>query len=613
MFQPFAASHRITLKGIFQLLMPVVAFTVFGGLLWRELATMDLQAITAAIGQVSAVSWIGAAIATWISFQAIGRYDAIWHDILQTGVARSTARHAGIRAIAIAQTVGFGAVTASLVRWRGLPTLNLWQATRLSLAVTLAFTACWVPFALAALWWIGPTASFDISPLLLIAVVGLGVPLGFLARQRFVPQLSAGHLGRLMFWTGTDIVFAAIALFLLLPAGTALPFDMICAAYVVALGLGLLSNSPGGTGAFDLTLLALIPLAAPEPLVAAIIAFRLIYYVLPALLALATMIRLAPQTSPPDHAPSLWNLVPQSGELRTIGGRPWFLGDVPFVSAAIGAQPRPSLNSTDIKTFEQAALRRARLPAFYNCDPRTAHAARQTGWHVRRTAMEAIIRPATWSTAGSKRQTLRRKLRQAIKAGVTVNTTVDKLPMDEMRVIAMDWARHHGGEFGFSMGRFDRQLVGRQRVFIIRHHAVIIGFITFNTNPDEWSLDLIRHRRNLPDGTMQAAIVAAIDHARSEGIKHVSLACVPDPRHTPAFWANTRAGLIQFKRSFAPIWVPRYHATPNKAAFWITGIIIGLAIHRPLPNLPYKVAQWSNRVAQLRLKQRFWFAVRGQT
>ncbi len=56
-------------------------------------------------------------------------------------------------------------------------------------------------------------------------------------------------------------------------------------AVVIAIGAGLLSGAPGGIGAFELVLLALLPGAGEAALIAGILAWRLVYFVAPALIA----------------------------------------------------------------------------------------------------------------------------------------------------------------------------------------------------------------------------------------------------------------------------------------------------------------------------------------
>ncbi|PUB11282.1 phosphatidylglycerol lysyltransferase domain-containing protein [Yoonia sediminilitoris] len=158
------------------------------------------------------------------------------------------------------------------------------------------------------------------------------------------------------------------------------------------------------------------------------------------------------------------------------------------------------------------------------------------------------------------------------------------LPLKQMGKIARAWAMSRGGEHGFSMGRYSPHLVAQKQVFLIYQHAELVGFVTCMTGKE---LDLIRHVDHVPDDALQSAIFTVIETARSEKTRHVSLACAPDPPFAPPFWSNRRAGLIQFKRGFQPIWVPRYHAAPKQAGFWFTGVMIGLASPRPFHNAPW--------------------------
>lgn len=601
-------SSRQSPQKLCRFVLPLVILVICCGLLWQRVAVMDMTAIGAAILQVSTGQWALAIIATWCSFQAIGRYDAIWHKLLQTGVSPAPARRAGIKAIAIAQTLGFGAITGSLVRWRCLPALSLWQATQLSFAVTMTFTLCWAAYAIGALWWLGSSfEALQVSLPIAISVLAVLFLIVLAGRRRFFPALSTEDIRALIGLTGVDLVCAAFAFYVLLPETTALPFASILAAYIVALGVGLVSNTPGGAGAFDLTVLTLLPLTTPEPLVAAIIAFRFVYYIGPALLALAAIARPVRHTVTVTKSPAAWGLARQSGELY----EGLHIGKLPMVQATLGPFPRGKV--TDINQLFIQSLKSGRTTALYNCDPRTAKAARDLGWYVRRTTIEAMIRPQSWSPAGGKRQTLRRKLRHAEQAGISITQAGSDMPLAQMRQIANAWALSHGGELGFSMGRYCPIYVARQRVFLINKDDQLIGFVTFHEGARDWSLDLIRHIDGIPDGAIQSAIVSAIDAAKSAGVAHFSLASVPDARHTPAFWSTRRAGLTQFKRSFGPIWVPRYHAAPGRIAFWFSGFVIAIAVYRPIPNMCWKLRRRARNLANSARKCCFAIEVSRQT
>ncbi len=568
--------------------IPALALVVFGGLFWRQLSQMDLPAIWAAIGDVRPWQWAGAVLATWVSFGAVGRYDAVWHGIMKTGVSRRAARLSGMRAIAVSQLVGFGSVTASVIRWRSLPQISVWQITQLSFAVTLSFLLCWAFFALAAAIWIGL-----LPPLTWIAIVLCGMLVIPLTRHICGYQTMRA-VSPLIIWTGVDLLFAALALYLVMPATAGIPFSILLAAFVLALGAGLVSNSPSGAGAFELTLLALIPLDAPEPLIAGILAFRIVYYVLPALVALPPLLKThrAPNhrilsTEQIEHllkrgAPAAWQLAQQQARVEAIAGDHWLTNSVGRWRVSIGTTLAFYDRVGALKKFAASTVGAHETPVLYNCDGRMASVARRQGWYVKRIAMEATIDPTTWTKSGGKRQTLRRKLRRTAQDGINITVGGADLPFAQMDAIAAAWEEQRGGQLGFSMGVYDPNYIARQMTFLIWRAGTLIGFVTFQKGRADWSLDLIRHRPDIPDGAVHSAVVAAIEAAKTTGIRKLSLATVPDPRCTPRIWANKRAGLTQFKRCFGPVWAGRYHAAPSKTAFWLSALSIGFAIYKPL-------------------------------
>ena len=59
------------------------------------------------------------------------------------------------------------------------------------------------------------------------------------------------------------------------------------ATYVFACILGVVSNAPGGIGVFEAAMLKAVPIASEEALLASLVLFRVIYYLVPFLFALA--------------------------------------------------------------------------------------------------------------------------------------------------------------------------------------------------------------------------------------------------------------------------------------------------------------------------------------
>ncbi|WP_106744356.1 hypothetical protein [Yoonia maritima] len=240
---PNKASRFALAKGI-KIALPTLILAICVTVLWQKIVAMDISAIKSALIAVDLKSCAIAALATWLSLRAVGQYDAIWHQILRTGIASHVAVRAGTTSVAIAQTLGFGAITASLARLRSLPQLSLWQVTQLSAAISLTFMACWALYALVAAWWLGATTQIWIILIALTSIIMLGtVAFG---RRKFKGALTTTRLFQLLGWTGFDMLCAAAALYVLLPAGAETPFTMLFAAYIIALGAGLLSSSPGG-------------------------------------------------------------------------------------------------------------------------------------------------------------------------------------------------------------------------------------------------------------------------------------------------------------------------------------------------------------------------------
>ena len=89
------------------------------------------------------------------------------------------------------------------------------------------------------------------------------------------------------------------------------------AAYLLALGAGLISGAPGGVGPFELALLSVLPQEASTEVLAAALAFRMIYYALPAMLAGLILIRPLPEPDQKSATPP---------PLNTLSKRPAELG-----------------------------------------------------------------------------------------------------------------------------------------------------------------------------------------------------------------------------------------------------------------------------------------------
>lgn len=570
---------------------------LFLWLLSARLAEVDLGAVTQALSGVSLRQWAGAVVLTGVSFWAVGHYDAVLHRHFATGLPDAMTRRAGVCAIAVSQTLGLGVITGAILRWRMLPGQSLWQAARLTAAVALSFLAGWAVVTAAVLLAL-PAAPFKPAAFaVLLVATGLGIAALIAPRWGF-RWPNGFTLGRLNALCAVDTLAAAAAFHLLCPDPMVLPFTTLLPAFLLALGAGLATGTPGGLGAFEVTLLALLPTEDPTPVLAAILAWRMTYYALPALIGAGVAIK-GPQTCAPAPPPATrltaacasaeLGLAAQGQlQIETVGQGEWLIGRTGhWMAGLLGPSGGASLAALTAK-----ARTESRMTVLYKCNARWAATARRAGFAPALIAREAWLCPQTYRLATSSRAGLRRKLRRAEAAGVTISQP-EFLPWPQLTRIAADWAKTHGKERGFSMGRYSQDYLSGQRVYVAWQGGRPLAFVSFHTGAQDWVLDLMRHRSDLPGGTMHALVQAAIDDAARAGVSRLSLAAVPEAAFCRGTTRLTRimialtgadgAGLLQFKSAFAPRWQRLYMAAPNRACLPFAAASLARAILQPPP------------------------------
>lgn len=588
-------------------LLPLSLALALGYAMWHRLAEIDLAAVASALDTLEPRQWALALVATAGSFWAVGRYDCVLHRQLGTGYSPAAARRSGIAAIALAQAIGFGALTGALVRWRMLPGMTLWQSIRLSVAVALSFLAGWAVVAAIAVVLFHPTLPWAKTLATVAIGLGLAMALATLWPPRALTRFALPSLRTIAAMIGlaaVDTVLAGAALYVLLPPGIDVAPGLLVASFLFALGAGLVGGTPGGVGPFELTLLSLLETVPPEPLLAGALAFRVVYYAVPAAFAALIVLRgplpgakaVGPRLLRPSKTPFLPPRLEAQlyhaprAEVNLLRQRDFQLltdhsGAALGLAAPVGqslvmlSDPMQVRHCPDVarSALETAAAARYLSPAIYKCGARMAAAARAAGWAVLPVSEEAWLAPADYSPEGAPRRQLRRMLRKADDAGLRIEEGGRALPMAQMSAVAADWARARGGERGFSMGTYCPDYVTCQRVFLAWKDAELVAFVTFHETRNEWTLDLMRQSAEAPDGVMHALIDAAIRAAAAQRCPRVSLAAVPwerggeGPILTRArarFAAGAgAAGLRRFKAAFAPHWEVLYFAAPNR--FWL--------------------------------------------
>ncbi|UWU13337.1 bifunctional lysylphosphatidylglycerol flippase/synthetase MprF [Rhizobium sullae] len=265
---------------------------------------------------------------TVLSFLALIFYDLNAIDYIGRRLPVPHVALTAFSAYAVGNTAGFGALSGGAIRYRAYSRLGLTPEDigRVIAFVTLSFGLGLAGVASIALMIIAD----EIAPLVgtsalllrlvagaIIAALGALLLLGRDGRAIHIGPIAirlpdSRTWSRQFLVTAFDIAASATVLYVLLPQ-TAIGWPVFLAVYAIAVGLGVLSHVPAGLGVFETVIIAALGSAVNvDAVLGSLVLYRLIYHVLPLLIAVlavsATEFRRFV-----DH--------PAASSIRRIGGR----------------------------------------------------------------------------------------------------------------------------------------------------------------------------------------------------------------------------------------------------------------------------------------------------
>jgi uncharacterized membrane protein YbhN (UPF0104 family) len=86
-----------------------------------------------------------------------------------------------------------------------------------------------------------------------------------------------------------DLAFCSLAMYMLVPDEPNLGFVTVAVIFVTATLLGFASHAPGGLGVFDAAMMVALWQFDKEDLLAGLLLFRLLYYIIPFAIALVVV------------------------------------------------------------------------------------------------------------------------------------------------------------------------------------------------------------------------------------------------------------------------------------------------------------------------------------
>ena len=310
----------------------VAIIAIAATVLYRILRTINASEVVEA---VVTTDWRDIALAA--VFVAGGYFTLTFYDLfaLRTIGRREVpywgAALAGFTSYSVGHNVGASVLTGGAVRYR---VYSAWGLTAIEVAkicflagltfwlgnaTVLGLGIAYAPLAASAIdqlpAWLNRSGALLILIVLAVYVTWVWQRPRIVGREGWSVTLPDGPLTLLQIGIGiVDLCFCALAMYMLVPEEPNIGFVTLAVIFVSATLLGFASHAPGGLGVFDAAMLVALWQFDKEDLLAGLLLFRLLYYIVPFAISLLILggreLLLALRGTPPPPIPKLPSLAP---------------------------------------------------------------------------------------------------------------------------------------------------------------------------------------------------------------------------------------------------------------------------------------------------------------
>jgi len=285
----------------------LLGVALFLSALWvlhQELKMVRYHAIVENLRQISTWRLLTALAATGLNFFVLTGYDWLAFHYIRRPLGYSKIALASFIGYAFSNSLGFSMLAGSSVRYR---LYSAWGLSALEITEVVAFCTLtlWLGFFAVAgcifllnpinlpLWVHLPFASTRPLGCLLLLLLGAyllsGVfkkkPLRIWGKELSFPSIDRS-LQQIVL-SALDWLLAGSVLYILLGSSDTLSVPLYLSIYLLAQFSGLVSQVPGGLGVFEsVVTVGLSPALQTSSVLAALLAYRVIYYMIPLLAAI---------------------------------------------------------------------------------------------------------------------------------------------------------------------------------------------------------------------------------------------------------------------------------------------------------------------------------------
>lgn len=287
--------------------LPVIVFALALIALHRLGGEFHLRDVLAEFASIPHWRILAAILLAAASYLALSGYEGLALDYAGVPMPWRRFGLTSFMAYAIGHNLGFTALSGGAVRFRLYSPLGLGAA---DIAKVVGFGVLTFALGVGTLAGISLIAHTGEAAALLHASAGVSRTLGVALLAAVIGYVLACASRRApVSWRGwqleppstrlalaqvvvasADLLLASACLYVLLPSGTSVSFLAFAGLYMIALAASVASAVPGGLGVFESILVLLLAPAVPAPrMLGALLAYRLVYYVLPFVIALVLL------------------------------------------------------------------------------------------------------------------------------------------------------------------------------------------------------------------------------------------------------------------------------------------------------------------------------------
>ena len=289
---------------------PAIALVIFLGALFVLHRIASEVSWAEVKSDIASLSWttIGLALLfTAISYFAFSLYDVLALRAIAPGrVPARVAIFAGASGYAVSNLLGFSYITGPAIRARiysgykldlaliATVVASIWIFFWVGIAIMLAVMLFLHQDGVGVLSFIPLSLRTATGAVILIAIAAILVWLGRKPRTLSFRSISLPLPGTRIALAQSligivDMTASSAVLYILLPSDLATGFPAYFVIYVGAIALGIASHAPGGVGVFEATMMAGLGASGRADVLAALVVYRLVYYVMPVGLAAIAM------------------------------------------------------------------------------------------------------------------------------------------------------------------------------------------------------------------------------------------------------------------------------------------------------------------------------------